>query len=127
MALSKQEIVDAIADLSVLDLSELIRDIEEKFGVSAAAVAVAAPAAAAGGGEAASDDKTHFDIVLSGFEADKKISVVKVVRALTELDLMKAKQLVEGAPATVQEGVEKAAAEEAKKKIEEAGGTVELK
>ena len=128
MALSKQEIVDAIADLSVLDLSELIRDIEEKFGVSAAAVAVAAPAAAAdAGGEAAAEEKTHFNIVLSGFESDKKISVVKVVRALTELDLMKAKQLVESAPATLQENVEKAAAEEAKKKIEEAGGTVELK
>ena len=126
MALSKEEILDAIAEMSVLDLSELIKDMEEKFGVSAAAaVAVAAPA---GGGEAtaAEEAKDEFDVILAGF-GDKKVGVIKAVRAITGLGLKEAKDLVEGAPAPLKEGVSKAEAEEMQKQIEEAGGTAELK
>lgn len=127
MALSKEEILDGIAEMSVLDLSELITAMEEKFDVSAAAaVAVAAPGAAAGGdagGEAAKDE---FDVVLTSF-GDKKVGVIKAVRALTGLGLKEAKDLVESAPAPIKEGAAKGEAEEAQKALEEAGATVELK
>lgn len=126
MALSKEEILDAIAEMSVLDLSELIKDMEEKFGVSAAAaVAVAAPAG--GGGEAAAEEvKDEFDVVLASF-GDKKVGVIKTVRAITGLGLKEAKDLVESAPAAIKEGVSKADAEDMQKQLEEAGATVELK
>ncbi len=127
MALSKVEVLDAIAEMSVLDLSELIKDMEEKFGVSAsAAVAVAAAPAAGGGDAAAAEEKDEFDVILTGF-GDKKVGVIKVVRAITGLGLKEAKDLVEGAPGPVKEGVTKAEAEDFKTKIEEAGGSVELK
>jgi large subunit ribosomal protein L7/L12 len=127
MALSKVEVLDAIAEMSVLDLSELIKDMEEKFGVSAsAAVAVAAAPAAGGGDAAAAEEKDEFDVILTGF-GDKKVGVIKAVRAITGLGLKEAKDLVEGAPGPVKEGVAKAEAEDFKTKIEEAGGSVELK
>ena len=124
--MSREEILSAISELSVLELSELINDMEEKFGVSAAAaVAVAAPAAAAAdaGG---SEEQTEFDVVLSSF-GDKKVSVIKAVRAITSLGLKEAKDLVESAPAPIKEGVPKDEAEELKKQLEDAGGTVEVK
>ena len=125
MALNKEEILDAIAGMSVLDLSELIKDMEEKFGVSAAAaVAVAAPAA--GGDAAAAEEKDEFDVILTGF-GEKKVGVIKAVRAITGLGLKEAKDLVESAPAPVKEGIAKAEAEDFQKQIEEAGGSVELK
>jgi large subunit ribosomal protein L7/L12 len=124
--MSREEILSAISELSVLELSELINDMEEKFGVSAAAaVAVAAPAAAAadaGGVE----EQTEFDVVLSSF-GEKKVAVIKVVRAITSLGLKEAKDLVESAPAPIKEGVAKDEAEELKKQLEDAGGTVEVK
>ena len=127
MALSKVEVLDAIAEMSVLDLSELINDMEEKFGVSAsAAVAVAAAPAAGDGDAAAAEEKDEFDVILTGY-GDKKVAVIKVVRAITGLGLKEAKDLVEGAPGPVKEGVAKAEAEDFKTKIEEAGGSVELK
>ena len=126
MALSKEEILDAISEMSVLDLSALIKDMEEKFGVSAAAaVAVAAPAAGGDAGGAA-EEQSEFDVVLAGF-GDKKVGVIKAVRAITGLGLKEAKDLVESAPSPIKEGVEKAEAEELKKQLEEAGATVELK
>ena len=125
--MSKQDILEAIASMSVLELSELISEMEEKFGVStaAAAVAVAAPG---GGGDAggAADDKDEFDVVLTGF-GDNKVAVIKAVRGATGLGLKEAKDMVEGAPATLKEGVAKAEAEEMKKALEEAGAGVELK
>ena len=124
--MSREEILSAISEMSVLELSELINDMEEKFGVSAAAaVAVAAPAAAAteGGG---SEEQTEFDVVLSSF-GDKKVGVIKAVRAITSLGLKEAKDLVESAPAPIKEGVPKDEAEELKKQLEDAGGTVEVK
>ena len=124
--MSREEILSAISDMSVLELSELINDMEEKFGVSAAAaVAVAAPAAAAadGGG---SEEQTEFDVVLSSF-GDKKVGVIKAVRAITSLGLKEAKDLVESAPAPIKEGVPKDEAEELKKQLEDASGTVEVK
>jgi len=125
MALTKQEIIDAIAEMSVLDLSELITDMEEKFGVTAAAAVAAAPAAGGDAG-AEAEEKTDFDVVLTNF-GDNKVSVIKAVRAATGLGLKEAKGLVESAPAPVKEGAEKAEAEELKKQLEEAGATVELK
>ncbi|MCG8394296.1 MAG: 50S ribosomal protein L7/L12 [Pseudomonadales bacterium] len=125
MAVSKEDILSAIADMSVMDLVELIEAMEEKFGVTAAAAVAAAPAAA-GGGEAAAEEKTEFDVVLTGF-GDKKVGVIKAVREVTGLGLKEAKELVEGAPSPIKEGAAKDEAEEIKKKIEEAGGTVELK
>lgn len=126
MALSKEDILNAIAEMSVMDLVELISEMEEKFGVSAAAaVAVAAPAAGDAGGEAAAA-KDEFDVVLTGF-GDKKVGVIKAVREVTGLGLKEAKELVEGAPSPIKEAAPKAEAEEIKGKIEEAGGTVELK
>ena len=124
--MSKQEeILEAIAGLSVLELSELITAMEDKFGVSAAAAAVAVAAPAAGGGEAAAE-KDEFDVVLAGF-GDNKVAVIKAVRGATGLGLKEAKEMVEGAPATLKEGVAKGEAEELKKALEEAGASVELK
>jgi large subunit ribosomal protein L7/L12 len=127
MALTKEDIINAIAEMSVLDLSELITEMEEKFGVTAAAAVAAAPAAA-GGGEAgaAAEEQTEFDVVLTGF-GDNKVAVIKAVRGATGLGLKEAKALVESAPAPVKEGAEKAEAEELKKQLEEAGASVELK
>ena len=124
MALSKEDVLNAIAEMSVMDIVELISDMEEKFGVTAA-VAAAAPAAAAGGA-AAAEEKDEFDVVLASF-GDKKVGVIKTVREATGLGLKEAKDLVEGAPAPIKEGASKAEAEELKKKLEEAGATVELK
>jgi large subunit ribosomal protein L7/L12 len=128
MALSKDEILDAIAEMSVMDIVALVEAMEEKFGVSAAAaVAVAAPAAggdAAGG--AAAEEQTEFDVILTS-GGEKKVNVIKVVRAVTGLGLKEAKAVVDGAPGPVKEGVSKDEAEDIKKQIEEAGGAVELK
>lgn len=126
MALSKEEVLDAIAEMSVLDLSELIKDMEEKFGVSASAAVAVAAAPAAGGDAAVAEEKNEFDVILTGF-GEKKVGVIKAVRAITGLGLKEAKDLVESAPAPVKEGVAKAEAEDFQKQIEEAGGTVELK
>ncbi len=126
MALTKEEILDAIASMTVLEVSELITMMEEKFGVSAAAAAVAVAAPAAGGAAAAAEEKTEFDVVL--VEAgSNKIAVIKAVRELTGLGLKEAKDMVEGAPKAVKEALPKADAEEAKKKLEAAGAKVELK
>ena len=124
--MSREEILSAISELSVLELSELINDMEEKFGVSAAAaVAVAAPAAAAADAGSV-EEQTEFDVVLSSF-GEKKVAVIKAVRAITSLGLKEAKDLVESAPAPIKEGVTKDEAEELKKQLEDAGGTVEVK
>lgn len=124
---TKAEILDAIAAMSVLELSELIKEMEDKFGVSAAAAAVAVAAApAAGGAAAAAEEQTEFTVVLADVGANK-VSVIKAVREITGLGLKEAKDLVDGAPKPVKEGVDKAAAEDAKKKLEEAGAKVELK
>lgn len=126
MALSKDDILNAIAEMSVMDVVELVSAMEEKFGVSAAAaVAVAGPAAAAGEAEAA-EEQTEFDLVLTS-AGEKKVNAIKVVRAITGLGLKEAKDLVDGAPSTVKEGMSKADAEAAKKQLEEAGASVELK
>ncbi len=125
MAVSKDDILESISNMTVMDVVELIEAMEEKFGVSAAAAVAAAPAAAAGGGEAAAE-KDEFDVVLTGF-GDKKVGVIKAVRGITGLGLKEAKEMVEGAPATVKEGVSKAEAEDMQKQLEEAGATVELK
>ncbi|EFO9429847.1 50S ribosomal protein L7/L12, partial [Campylobacter upsaliensis] len=124
MAISKEDVLEYISNLSVLELSELVKEFEEKFGVSAAPVMVAG-GAAAGGGAAAAEEKTEFDIVLTDSGA-KKIEVIKIVRALTGLGLKEAKDAVEQTPSTLKEGVAKADAEEAKKQLEEAGAKVEL-
>jgi len=127
MALSKAEILDAVANLTVLELSELIKDMEEKFGVSAAAAAVAVAAPAAGGaGAAAAEEKTEFDLVLTEIGANK-VNVIKVVREITGLGLKEAKDLVDAAPKAVKEAMAKADAEAAQKKLEEAGAKAELK
>jgi len=128
MAVSKEDILEAISSMSVLDLSELIKEMEEKFGVSAAAaaVAVAAPAAAGGDAGAAAAEKSEFDVVLTA-AGEQKVSVIKAVRELTGLGLKEAKDLVDGAPKTIKEGLAKADAEEALKKLIEAGATGELK
>lgn len=124
--MTKDELVNAIAELTVLELSELVKAIEEKFGVKAAAPAVAV-AAAAPAAAAAAEEKDEFNVMLTAVDAAKKIAVIKVVREITGLGLKEAKDLVEGAPKAVKENVAKAEAEELKKKITEAGGTVELK
>ena len=127
MSVTKEEILDSIGNMSVLELSELIKDMEEKFGVSAqAAVAVAAPAAGTGEAAGAAEEKSEFDVVLTSF-GDNKVAVIKAVRAITSLGLKEAKDLVEGAPAPVKEGAGKDEAEEIKKQLEEAGAAVELK
>jgi large subunit ribosomal protein L7/L12 len=126
MALSKEDIIEAIAALSVLELSQLIKDLEEKFGVSAAAsVAVAAAPAAAAAGPAA-EEQTEFTVVLQA-AGEKKVEVIKVVRAVTGLGLKEAKDLVDGAPKPVKEGISKADAEALKKQLDEAGAKVEIK
>ncbi|EKH7205845.1 50S ribosomal protein L7/L12 [Campylobacter coli] len=125
MAISKEDVLEFISNLSVLELSELVKEFEEKFGVSAAPVMVAG-GAAVGGAAAAAEEKTEFDIVLVDGGA-KKIEVIKIVRALTGLGLKEAKDAVEQTPSTLKEGVAKADAEEAKKQLEEAGAKVELK
>ncbi|MFH7321554.1 50S ribosomal protein L7/L12 [Desulfurivibrio sp. D14AmB] len=127
MAVTKEDVVEFISNMSVLELSELIKELEEKFGVSAAApVAVAAAAGAGGEAAAAVEEKTEFDVILTS-AGDKKIGVIKEVRAITSLGLKEAKDLVEGAPKPIKEGVSKDEAEDIKKKIEAAGGIVEIK
>ncbi|EDM84384.1 MULTISPECIES: 50S ribosomal protein L7/L12 [unclassified Limnobacter] len=123
---TKAEILDAIAGMTVLELSELIKEMEEKFGVSAAAAAVAVAAPAAGGGAAAAEEKTEFDVILTA-AGESKVNVIKVVRALTGLGLKEAKDLVDGAPKAVKEGVSKAEADDVKKQLEEAGAKVDVK
>ncbi len=126
MAVSKAEILDAIAGMTVLELSELIKEMEEKFGVSAAAAAVAVAAPAAGGAAPAAEEKTEFTVVLLA-AGEKKVEVIKVVRAATGLGLKEAKDLVDGAPKPVKEAIPKADAEALKKQLEEAGAKVEVK
>ena len=128
MSLSNEEILNAIAEKSVMDIVELISAMEEKFGVSAqAAVAVAAaPAAGTDGGEQQAEEKTEFDVVLSAV-GEKKVNVIKAVRAITGLGLKEAKDMVDGAPSTIKEAAPKSEAEEFKKQLEEAGASAELK
>ncbi len=127
MALSKEDVLNAIAEMSVMEVVDLISDMEEKFGVSAAAAVAAAPAAGAAGGDAgAADEKDEFDVVLAG-AGDKKVNVIKAVRAITGLGLKEAKALVDEAPSPIKEGATKDEAEDFKKQLEEAGATVELK
>lgn len=127
MALSKDDILNAIADMSVMEVVELIEAMEEKFGVTAAAAVAAAPAVVAGAeGDEGAAEKTEFDVMLTS-AGDKKVNVIKAVRAITSLGLKEAKAMVDGAPATVKEAVSKDDAEAMKKQLEEAGGTVELK
>jgi large subunit ribosomal protein L7/L12 len=123
---TKEEILDAIAEMSVLELSELLKDFEEKFGVTAAAPVAAVVAAPAEGGDGDEEEQTSFDVVLTG-AGDKKIQVIKEVRSLTNLGLKEAKELVDGAPGNVREGVSKEDAEKAKESLEAAGASVELK
>ena len=127
MALSKDDILNSIADMSVMDVVELIQAMEEKFGVSAAAAVAAAPAAAAGdGGDSAAEEQTEFDVILSAI-GEKKVNVIKAVRSITGLGLKEAKDLVDSAPSPIKEGAQKGEAEEFKKQLEEAGAQVELK
>jgi large subunit ribosomal protein L7/L12 len=124
--MSKEEFLQMVEGLTVLELHEYVKAIEEKFGVTAAAPAVAVAAAAPGTAAPAAEEKTEFDVILTDF-ADKKIQVIKVVRELTGLGLKEAKDLVEGVPKAVKEGIERKEAEELKKKIEEAGGKADIK
>ena len=124
--ITKDQVIDFIANMSVLEMSELVKVMEEKFGVSAAAAAVATPAAGGGGGEAATEEKTEFDVILTSF-GEKKINVIKEIRGITGLGLKEAKEAVESAPKAVKEGVSKEEAEEIKKKLEEAGASAEIK
>ncbi len=126
MAVSKDDILEAISNMSVMEIVELISDMEEKFGVSAAAAVAAAPAAGGDAGGAAAEEKTEFDVVMTSF-GDNKIGAIKAVRGVTGLGLKEAKEMVEGAPATVKEGASKEEAEDIKKQLEEAGASVELK
>ncbi|MBS6153337.1 MAG: 50S ribosomal protein L7/L12 [Campylobacter gracilis] len=126
MAISKEDVLEYISNLSVLELSELVKEFEEKFGVSAAPVMVAGGAGAGGAGAAAAEEKTEFDVVLLD-AGDKKINVIKVVRALTGLGLKEAKDATEATPSVLKEGLNKEDAEKAKKELEEAGAKVELK
>ena len=123
MAITKDDILEAVGAMTVMELNDLVKAFEEKFGVSAAAMAVAAPAA---GAAAAAEEKTEFDVVMTGF-GDNKVNVIKVIRAVTGLGLKEAKDMVEGVPATVKEGVSKAEAEDVKKQLVEAGATVDIK
>lgn len=125
MAVSKEDILEAIAGMTVMDVVELISAMEEKFGVSAAAAVAAAPAAA-GGEAAAAEEQTEFDVVLTSFGSNK-VAVIKAVRGITGLGLKEAKEAVEGAPTTLKEGVSKDEAESVKKDLEEAGAAVEIK
>jgi large subunit ribosomal protein L7/L12 len=126
MAVSKEDILETISNMSVMDVVELIGAMEEKFGVSAAAAVAAVAAPAAGGDAAAAEEQTEFNVVLTSFGSNK-VPVIKVVRELTGLGLKEAKDLVEGAPSGIKEGVSKAEAEGIKKKLEEAGASVEVK
>jgi len=125
MAVSKEDILETISSMTVMDVVELIEAMEEKFGVSAAAAVAAAPAAA-GGDAAAAEEKDEFDVVMTGF-GDNKIAVIKAVRGITGLGLKEAKEMVEGVPSTVKEAAAKAEAEDVKKQLEEAGAQVDLK
>lgn len=124
MSVSKEQILDAIANMSVMDIVDLVKNMEEKFGVSAQAAIAVAPAAS--GPVAVVEEKTEFDVIMKGFGANK-IEVIKVIRAITGLGLKEAKDLVEGVPSTVKEGIAKAEAEDIKKKLVEAGAEVEIK
>ena len=126
MAVSKEDILETISSMSVMEVVDLIEAMEEKFGVTAAAPVAVAAGPAAGGEAAAAEEKTEFDVVLASF-GSSKVPVIKAVREITGLGLKEAKDLVEGAPASVKEGVDKAEAEEIQKKLEEAGASVELK
>jgi large subunit ribosomal protein L7/L12 len=127
MAVSKEDILETLSNMSVMEVVDLISAMEEKFGVSAAAAVAASPVAAAGGDAGAvAEEKDEFDVVLGSF-GDKKVGVIKAVRTITGLGLKEAKDMVEGAPTTIKEGASKAEAEELKKQLEEAGATVELK
>jgi large subunit ribosomal protein L7/L12 len=126
MAVAKQDILDAIGSMSVLELSQLIKEMEDKFGVSAAAATVAVAAPAAGGGAAAAEEKTEFTVVLVA-AGENKVNAIKAVREVTGLGLKEAKDLVDGAPKPVKEGISKADADALKKKLEEAGAKVEIK
>ncbi len=126
MAITKEDILEAVGQMSVMDLNDLVKAFEEKFGVSAAAMAVAGPAAGGGGGAAAAEEQTEFTVVLADVGANK-VGVIKAVREITGLGLKEAKDLVDGAPKPVKEGVSKADAEAAKKKLEEAGAKADLK
>ncbi len=126
MAVTKEQVVEFIANMSVLDLSEFIKELEEKFGVSAAAPVAAVAAAPAAEAAAAGEEQTEFDVILAGV-GDNKIAVIKAVRTLTGLGLKEAKDKVDGAPQTIKEAVSKEEAEEAKKQLVEAGATVEVK
>ena len=125
MAITKDEIIEAVGAMSVMELNDLVKAFEEKFGVSAAALAVAGPAGA-GGGAAAAEEQTEFNVILAEVGANK-VGVIKAVREITGLGLKEGKDLVDGAPKAVKEGGDKAAADEAKKKLEEAGAKVEVK
>jgi len=125
MAISKEDILEAVAGMTVMELNDLVKAFEEKFGVSAAALAVAAPGAG-GGAAAAAEEQTEFTVVLAG-AGDKKVEVIKVVRAATGLGLKEAKDLVDGAPKPIKEGIPKADAEALKKQLEDAGAKVEIK
>ena len=126
MAVSKEDILETIANMSVMDVVDLISAMEEKFGVSAAAPVAVAAGPAAGGEAAAAEEKTEFDVILASF-GSQKVPVIKAVREITGLGLKEAKDLVEGVPSAVKEGVGKDEAEELKKKLEDAGATVEVK
>jgi large subunit ribosomal protein L7/L12 len=126
MAVSKDDILETIASMSVMEVVELVEAMEEKFGVSAAAAAVVAAPAAGGESGGAAEEQSEFNVMMTGF-GDNKVAVIKAVRGITGLGLKEAKAMVEGAPAAVKEGVDKAEAEEIKKALEEAGATVELK
>lgn len=126
MAVSKEDILETISNMTVMEVVDLISAMEEKFGVSAAAAVAAAPAAGAGGEAAAAEEKTEFDVVMTSFGSNK-VAVIKAVRAITGLGLKEAKDMVEGAPSTVKEGASKDDAEGMKKQLEEAGASVELK
>ncbi|MBT8112850.1 MAG: 50S ribosomal protein L7/L12 [Gammaproteobacteria bacterium] len=126
MAVSKEDILETISEMSVMEVVDLISAMEEKFGVSAAAAVAAAPAAGGDAGGAAVEEKTEFDVVMSSFGGNK-VAVIKVVRAVTGLGLKEAKEMVEGAPSTVKEAAAKDEAEDIKKQLEEAGAAVELK
>ena len=126
MAVSKEDILETISNMSVMEVVDLIEAMEEKFGVSAAAPVAVAAGPAAGGEAAAAEEKTEFDVMLTSF-GSSKVPVIKAVREITGLGLKEAKDMVESAPATVKEGVEKAEAEEIQKKLEEAGASVEVK
>ncbi len=126
-SITKDQVIDFLANMSVLEMSELVKEMEEKFGVSAAAAAVAAPAAAGGAADAApAEEKTEFNVILTSF-GEKKINVIKEVRGITGLGLKEAKEAVEAAPKAIKEGVSKEEAEEVKKKLEEAGASAEIK